>query len=412
MADRTSGDYRETSWAPALRPSGGSVIERPAVERKPDVLTQPDLPTLLERAAARDLKARVRDRAAFIRDREARERDLATALGDVTAARRDRVHVLGGSTTATYPAGQRERAARQRQEAAEHRVAAAAERQAAAHDRELAARERLMSLADREALGAEIQHQHDLRDEARRHQARAERLARTLQRSLSPPRLPQIAGIEVAAHYEPAAPEDVGGDFYDLFPLSPSRSGFFLGDVCGKGPDAAVVTSLARYTMRTAAMLHERPDEVLMNLNAALLMDGDGAMQTCTAVYGEIDVDGDLTLAVAGHPPPLVVREHGAVEIMPAHGTLLGVFADPVFHVCRVSLGPGDAIIIYSDGMLDTEIDGARLDEPRVAELLVGTAAASAADLVARLMRATRGNARPLRDDVAILALCRTPATV
>ena len=167
-------------------------------------------------------------------------------------------------------------------------------------------------------------------------------------------------------HYEPSAPEDVGGDFYDLFPLAPGRSGFFLGDVGGKGPDAAAVTSLARYTMRTAAMLHERPVEILMDLNAALLMDAEMPMQTCTVVYGEIDIDGDaaITLAVAGHPAALLVRSHGAVEVMPAHGTLLGLFEDPVFEVCHVDLGPGDAIVIYSDGVLDTKVDGVRLDEP------------------------------------------------
>ena len=85
-----------------------------------------------------------------------------------------------------------------------------------------------------------------------------------MQHSLSPPSLPSIEGLDVAVHYEPSAPEDVGGDPYDLFPLAGSRSGFFLGDVCGTGPEAAAVTSLARYTMRTAAMLQEKPDAILM----------------------------------------------------------------------------------------------------------------------------------------------------
>lgn len=261
-------------------------------------------------------------------------------------------------------------------------------------------------------LVSEIRHQHELRDEALRQQRRAEQLARTLQRTLSPPRLPKIAGIDIAVHYEPSAPEEVGGDFSDLFPVAPGRSGFFLGDVGGKGPDAAAVTSLARYTMRTAAMLHERPEDILDDLNAALLRDAGEPMQTCTAVYGEIVIDGDarITLAVAGHPPPLVMRSRGAVEVMPAHGTLLGVFADPAFQVCRVELGPGDAIVVYSDGLLDTEIDGVRLDESRVPELLAGTAGASVQALVDRLMHAVRGNGRRLRDDVAILALRRTPA--
>ena len=162
-----------------------------------------------------------------------------------------------------------------------------------------------------------LQRERDLRHEALGHQHRAEQLARTLQRSLSPPSLPTIVGLDVAVHYEPSAPEDVGGDFYDLFPLAPGRSGFFLGDVCGKGPDAAAITSLARYTMRTAAMLREEPDAILADLNAALLMHTDGMMQTCTAVYGQVDMSREgaaVMLAVAGHPPPLIVRADGSIQ--------------------------------------------------------------------------------------------------
>ena len=406
MADHTSGDSREPSWSLDARTIDEATGGRMLAERKPD------LTTILERAAARELRARARDHAALMRDRAADERDAELALADMAATRRETVHAVSTTETAAHTAGQRDRAARHRELAAEHRLAAAAERKAAARDREQAAQERALALADREALITEIRHQHGLRDDALRHQRRAEKLARTLQRTLSPPRLPSIAGIDVAVHYEPSAPEEVGGDFYDLFPLAAGRSGFFLGDVGGKGPDAAAVTSLARYTMRTAAMLHERPDQILMDLNAALLMDAEQEMQTCTAVYGEIVIDDDaaVTLAVAGHMPPLVVRSHGTIEVMPARGTLLGVFEDPEFQVCRVSLGPGDAIVIYSDGMIDTEIDGIRLDEAHVAKLLSGTADASAQAIVDRLTHATRGNDRPLRDDVAILALRRTPA--
>ncbi len=410
MADRMSGDHRapsvERSRSPDVRLADQGVLERVRLEPKAE------LQDLFERAAARDHKAQARDRAATLRDRAAHERDIAIALGDVTSARRDSVHAIGGTETSAHTAGQRDRAARQRQTAAEYRIEAAGERKAAARDREQSAQERVRSRDDREALAAEIRHQHALRDDARRLQRHAEKLARTLQRSLSPPRLPAIAGIDVAVHYEPSAPEEVGGDFYDLFPLAPGRSGFFLGDVGGKGPDAASVTSLARYTMRTSALLHQRPEDILMDLNIALIMDADEPMQTCTAVYGQIDIDDDarITLAVAGHLPPLVVRRRGTVEVMPAHGTLLGVFDDPDFEVCEVHLGSGDAIVIYSDGMIDTEIDGVRMDEPRIAELLSGAAPASAQALVARLTDATRGNHRPLRDDVAILALRRTPA--
>jgi len=246
-----------------------------------------------------------------------------------------------------------------------------------------------------------------------RHKHRAEELARALQRSLSPPSLPAIAGLDVAVHHEPSAAEEVGGDFYDLFPLPAGRSGFFLGDVCGKGPQAAAVTSLARYTMRTAAMLHEKPDAILFDLNTALLMENAGEIQMCTAVYGEVKIStrgSVVTLAVAGHPPPLIVRAHGNVEATPAHGTLLGAFEEPVFQTCQVSLEVGDAIVIYSDGILDTEINGVPVDEQRIADLLAGIPRASAQALVDRLVHALRGTARPLRDDVAIMALRQTLA--
>jgi phosphoserine phosphatase RsbU/P len=250
----------------------------------------------------------------------------------------------------------------------------------------------------------EIQREQQRRVLALGEQRRAEELARTLQRTLSPPRLPRIAGLDVAVLYEPFAPEEIGGDFYDHFPLAPERSGFFLGDVCGKGAEAAAVTSLARYTMRTAAMLNEGPWAILADLNEALRMEGDESMQTCTVVYGEIDTSGGAAtarLAVAGHPAPLIVRADGSVETTPAHGTILGAFRDPAFHTCAVALHPGDAIVVYSDGILDSDL----VAEPRVAELLSGLPHAGAQDLVDRLWNALRGDR--VRDDVAIMALRR-----
>jgi sigma-B regulation protein RsbU (phosphoserine phosphatase) len=260
-------------------------------------------------------------------------------------------------------------------------------------------------------FAVELRRERGLRIAALDQQHRAERLARTLQLSLSPPSLPSIDGLDVAVHYEPSAPEDVGGDFYDLFALEGGRSGFFLGDVCGKGPEAAAVTSLARYTMRTAAMLHEKPDAILLDLNAALLMDD--TPRTCTAVYGQIDLSAAtaaLTLAVAGHPSPIIVRRDGSTHTASAHGTMLGAVEHPTFATCEVTLGLGDAVVICSDGILDTHLDGRRADEQRIARLLAGSAQASAQELVDRLVHALDDVDRPLCDDVAILALRRTQA--
>jgi sigma-B regulation protein RsbU (phosphoserine phosphatase) len=160
-------------------------------------------------------------------------------------------------------------------------------------------------------------------------------------------------------------------------------------------------------------MLHETPDAILDDLNSALHMETVESMQTCTAVYGQIDMSRDaatVILAVAGHPAPLVVRAGGGVETTPARGTLLGAVRHPVFQTCAVDLGPGDAIVVYSDGLLDTRIDGADVDERCLAEILTGTARASAAQLVDRLRDSVRRIDRPLRDDVAFMALRRTPS--
>ena len=355
--------------------------------------------------------AGLRDRSAQARLRAAEQRDAIADARDVAALARDQMAVARDVTIAQAAGDQRRRSAQQRADAAEHRVRAAEDRLLAQRDRDAAARERRCSLVDREMLVAELQREQALRAEAMQHQHRAEKLARTLQRSLSPPSLPSIAGLDVAVHHEPSAHEEVGGDFYDLFPLAAARAGFFLGDVCGKGPEAAAVTSLARYTMRTAAMLHETPEAILMDLNAALLMNTTETMQMCTAVYGQIAMSTQavvVTLAAAGHPKPLIVRADGSLEVTSAHGTALGAVVDPVFETCQVTLGHGDTIVMYSDGVLDVQLDGARIDDRRVAELLSGISQASATGLVERLVGALRHVQRPLRDDVAIMTIRRT----
>ena len=366
----------------------------------------------LRAAERRDVIADIRDVAALARDQAAIARDVATARAGLSLEPSDGGPAPSGADRAKRAAARRQRAAQQRAQAAEHRVMAAHDRLMAERDREQAARERRRALVDREMLVLELRRERRLHGEALGHQHRAEQLARTLQRSLSPPSLPRIAGLDVAVHYEPSAPEDVGGDFYDLFPLGTGRSGFFLGDVCGKGPEAAAITSLARYTMRTAAMLHETPDAILMDLNAALLMHTAELMQTCTAVYGQIDMSNAttaVTLAAGGHPSPLIVRNDGSVQTTTTHGTMLGAVEDPVFHTCEITLGLGDAIVVCSDGILDTTLGGIRVDEQLVVELLSGRSHASAEDHVARLIGVLRDADRPLRDDIAIMTLQRTP---
>lgn len=255
----------------------------------------------------------------------------------------------------------------------------------------------------------EIQSERERRDHVLVEKRRAETLANTLQQTLSPPMLPQVAGLEVVGHHQPFAREEVGGDFYDVFPLAEGRWGIFLGDVCGKGPEAAALTSLARYALRTAAMLEEDPAAALRDLNTVLLLDQPKELSMCTVAFGHIDRNTDrgftVSLGVAGHPAPLVVRASGNVEKVMARGPVLGVLPDPAFEVRSVVLEPGDAVALYSDGILDLEHAGGALTEERIAGLLEGASGGSAGELVARLRGVLEGVERPLRDDVAILAL-------
>jgi sigma-B regulation protein RsbU (phosphoserine phosphatase) len=234
-------------------------------------------------------------------------------------------------------------------------------------------------------------------------------MARTLQRTLSPSKLPQIEGLDLAAHYEPFAPEQVGGDFYDVFQLASNRSCFFLGDVCGKGPDAAALTSLARYTLRTAAMLQEGPTDILGDLNEALLLERPHQLPMCSVVYGEIDhtrLGAELSMAVGGHPFPLIIRASGEVEVVGVRGTILGAVPDPTFQGFRATLAPGDAIVLYSDGILDLGLDGTQLDEERLAQMIaIGGPLTNASEGIQRLRGLLRRVGRPLRDDVAILVI-------
>ena len=157
-------------------------------------------------------------------------------------------------------------------------------------------------------------------------------MVRTLQRSLLPHSLPLLPGLEVAARYHPVGGRsEVGGDFYDVFPLGRGRWGAAIGDVCGKGVMAAQLTALARYTVRTAARSEARPSGVLEVLNRSLL-DHETGDRFCTIVQAFIDTAEEpvrVTLSCAGHPLPLLVDAAGEVRPLGRPGTAVGLFATP-----------------------------------------------------------------------------------
>ncbi|MFJ8189195.1 PP2C family protein-serine/threonine phosphatase [Streptomyces sp. NPDC096094] len=200
------------------------------------------------------------------------------------------------------------------------------------------------------------------REEADRERDRLQTLASTLQKTLLPPTLVDVPGLEVAAHYHVASVDEVGGDFYDLFPLAGGTWGLFLGDVCGKGAAAAAVTSLARYTLRAAAVYDPDPAAVLGNLNTVLNHEYNGTdPRFCTVVFGLLTPDPDpdragfrITLAGGGHPPALLMRADGTADFLPTPGgQLIGVLPDAEIATTTVHLGPGDTVLLYTDGLTE-----------------------------------------------------------
>jgi PAS domain S-box-containing protein len=234
-------------------------------------------------------------------------------------------------------------------------------------------------------------------------------IARTLQRSLLPAELPEIPGIEAAARFRPTGEgNEVGGDFYDLFETGGRGWTVVMGDVCGKGPDAAAVTALARYTLRAAAMRERLPSRSLRLLNEALLRQRDDR-RFCTVAYAYLEArDGGVRVGVAsgGHPLPILLRADGTVEAVGEPGTLLGVLPDPNLEDRSLALSPGDALVFYTDGVIEGRGADARLDEEGLQRLLAECAGAGADAIAARVEGAAfAGKDGPPRDDIAVLVL-------
>jgi hypothetical protein len=220
-------------------------------------------------------------------------------------------------------------------------------------------------------------------DNARLYRDRSE-IARVLQRSLLPPHLPEIPGVEVGAEYLPVGEaNDVGGDFYDL--INTVEDGWLcaIGDVRGKGVEAASVTALARYTIRAVTLKNDRPSEVLAALNEAMLRQLPED-RFCTAACVRLEPqDGSAGVGVdvsrAGHPPPLLVRPEGTVEEVGCSGRVLGVFPEAELRDTSLRLMPGEALVLYTDGVTEARSpDGDFFGEGRLRDLLSSCAGCDA----------------------------------
>ncbi|HLI57492.1 MAG TPA: GAF domain-containing SpoIIE family protein phosphatase, partial [Actinomycetota bacterium] len=240
-------------------------------------------------------------------------------------------------------------------------------------------------------------------------------IAMTLQESLLPPELPAIPGIELAARYRPAVDTtEVGGDFYDVFPVGGGAWAFAIGDISGKGVEAAALTSLARYTVRAAAREHRQPREILSLLNEAVLAEGSGG-RFLTIVFARLRQQAGglrLTAASGGHPLPLLLRADGSVERIARPGTLLG-FVETVHLPEKVTeLGTGDVVIFYTDGLTDVRGPEGTFGEERLIGLLRSCQGLPAETTAARLEEGVLAFLRgEPRDDLALLVLRVTRET-
>ncbi len=235
--------------------------------------------------------------------------------------------------------------------------------------------------------------------------------AHVLQASLMPPALPHIPGLDIAAAYRPFGDGTVvGGDFYDVYALGEARWGLVVGDVSGRGIEAAAITSLARYTTRAAALLGMGPADVLGTLNRVMLSEPLGE-RFCTIVHGVLEPAAGgvaVTLSLGGHPRPLLLdRRTRSISAVGTPGTAVGIVPDPALTETRLTLRNGHVLLFFTDGCVDIHAeDGTRSDEGVLIDVLREYAEEDATELTKRLEdQVMNSKGGPSADDVALLVL-------
>jgi serine phosphatase RsbU (regulator of sigma subunit)/anti-sigma regulatory factor (Ser/Thr protein kinase) len=250
-------------------------------------------------------------------------------------------------------------------------------------------------------------------DNARIH-AERRNVARTLQRSLLPPKLPTVPGIGFGSAYVPTGDAaEVGGDFYDVVPLKDDRWLVAIGDVSGKGVQAATVTGLVREVIRALVRGGRPLPEILERINQTLVERGRG--RYCTLALASVRVTEDarleVTLHLAGHERPVLVRADGRTFSAGSGGTALGLLDTISCPAETVHLGPGDSLIFYTDGVTERRRGRELFGGQRLRDAAAPLAHFSAEVMAARLRTATIGfSAEPPRDDIALLVLRNEPA--
>ena len=233
-----------------------------------------------------------------------------------------------------------------------------------------------------------------------------DQLIRALQQTLIPPAPPVVPGLDVAAVYHPAQ-GDVGGDFYDVFEVAEGDWCAVLGDVSGKGIEAAIVTSTARHAVRSSALRERVPSGLMTELNKALLEKG--STRFCTVTLLRVQHTNGAwvaTLTSAGHPFPLLVR-HGTATRLGRPGSLLGMFADVTFHDVSIKLAAGDALVLYTDGVTEARnAAGEFFGEERM-HAAIAQAGSSAKSIVDTVLASVLDFQDGSADDIALVVIRR-----
>jgi serine phosphatase RsbU (regulator of sigma subunit) len=378
MIDVIEGDTARRA-AVRVAPGAGPEVERGLGERRPSVpsrMVEGDdgdslAPRFIERVSEADLRELAHD--------DGPDLEFLRALGArsvITVALKARGQVTGALTMAVAWSGRRYR----RDDARFAWVLSG----------------RIALSLDNSGLFADLE-----RAEA----SRAE-IAETLQHGLLPSPLPHIPGWSLAAMYRPAGAEnEVGGDFYDAFQVAGGWM-VVIGDVTGRGAQAASVTALVRYTLRTAAVLTNDPLVAFATLNRALLARSGAALCGIVALVLSEDPRRPVRLAVAGHLPPLLVDGEEVREAA-APDPVLGAFPDVEWRIGQSAVEPGQQLVLVTDGITEATGREGRFGERRLRAHLSGTS--NPAHAVQRLETALHSfTDGALEDDAAILALART----
>jgi serine phosphatase RsbU (regulator of sigma subunit) len=242
-------------------------------------------------------------------------------------------------------------------------------------------------------------------DNARLYQQQKD-FSETMQRSLLPSELPAVPGIEVGHVYESSARVDVGGDVYDFLTLEDGRLAIILGDVTGKGIEAAADMAMAKFSFRVLARMHPEPGDFLSKAND-VIVDEIGVGKFITMLYVLLDPQaGTVSCSSAGHPPARIVPREGSVVPLEASGLALGIEPGQRYPAVETTLTPGSAVVLYTDGVVESRRDGELYGEERLDDLLRNRRGLGAQELAEAIVADCRSFAGgELGDDCAIVCL-------